>query len=117
MATQWHICCLADTTNLPVCVVLLSDILEARGDGNSMQVKNLIKKKIVSVLMLTNMKCMLVYNMKQHKHCCSERRSPKLRPPEKEKRYRLHPGMLTTETEELKMREREAMTRFSGIAV
>lgn len=34
MATTWHISCLTDTTNLPACAVLPTDILETRGNGN-----------------------------------------------------------------------------------
>lgn len=31
---KWHISCLTDTTNLPACAVLPTDILETRGNGN-----------------------------------------------------------------------------------
>lgn len=34
MATQWHISCLTDTTKLPACIVLPTDTLETRGNGN-----------------------------------------------------------------------------------
>lgn len=34
MATQWHISCLTDTTKLLACIVLPTDTLETRGNGN-----------------------------------------------------------------------------------
>lgn len=73
--------------------------------------------KLLVILMLTNLKYILAYNMKQHKHCCSERCSPKSWPPKEDNRDRLCPRNLTIETEESKTREREAMRRFSSIAL
>lgn len=89
-----HINCLIDITNLPGCVVFPTDILGTRGNGKEIKVQNLIWKicracykpiQVVRDTMLTNLKYILVYNMSQHKHCCSERSSPKSRPQRKTK--------------------------------
>lgn len=78
---------LTDIPNLPGCVVLPTNILETRGNGKEIEVQNFIWKncraryepiQVVSDTMLTDLKCVLVYNMGQHKHCCSERSSPKV---------------------------------------
>lgn len=73
--------------------------------------------KLLVILTLTNLRDILVYNTKHHKHYCSERCSPKSWPPKKDKRYRLHQRNIIIETGESKTRQREAMTRFSGIAL